>query len=140
MKDEYTTAFFRVIKDTQEITGYELPEDVEAYIVMLLASHVEKIDFLPEQPIAIEFLSLRKPADYKAKELGDTCLFITGVFPYYKSRHGLNKRYYADIGTTSYSLTAEIFNTELFTTLSNNFEFLGDFIERAIRSTPSLLR
>lgn len=140
MKDEYTTAFFRVIKDTQETTGYELPEDVEAYIVMLLASHVEKIDFLPEQPIAIEFMSLRKPFNPKAKELGDTCLFITGVFPYYKKRHGLNKRYYSDIGISSYNLTAESLNPELFGTLSKNFEFLGEFIERSIRSTPSLLR
>jgi hypothetical protein len=140
MKDQYTTAFFRVIKDTQETTGYELPEDIEAYIVMLLASHVDKIDFLPEKPIAIEYLSLRGAGDYRAKELGDTCLFISGVFPYYKRKHGLNKRYYADIGSSSYSMTAETFNTELFTALSNNFEFLGEFIERAIRSTPTLLR
>ena len=140
MKDEYTTTFYRVIKDTQETTGYELPEDIEAYIVMLLASHVEKIDFLPENPIAIEFLSLKRPVTYKAKELGDTCLFITGVFPYYKQRHGLSKRYYSDIGSTSYELTAEAYNKELFSRLSKNFEFLGEFIERSIRSTPSLLR
>jgi hypothetical protein len=140
MKDEYKTAFYRVVKDTQETTGYELPESVEAYIVMLLASHMEKVNFIPEKPIAIEYLGLTRSANKKAKELGDTCLFITGVFPYYKQKFGLNKRYYTDIGSSSYHLTAESLNTELFTALANNFEFLGEFIERSIRSTPSLLR
>lgn len=140
MKDEYTTAFYSVVKDTQKSTGYELPEDIEAYIVMLLASHVEKVNFIPEQPIAVEFLSLKRPATKKAKELGDTCLFITGVFPYYKQRFGLTKRYYSDIGSSSYEITAESYNKELFTKLSKNFEFLGNFIEKTIRSTPSLLR
>jgi len=140
MKDEYTTAFYSVVKDTQKSTGYELPEDIEAYIVMLLASHIDKVNFLPENPIAIEFLSLKRPATSKAKELGDTCLFITGVFPYYKKKFGLNKRYYSDIGSSSYELTAESFNYELFNTLAKNFDFLGDFIERSIRSTPHLLR
>ena len=140
MKDEYTNAFYTVVKDTQESTGYELPVNVEAYIVMLLASHVEKANFLPENPIAIEFLSLKRPATAKAKELGDTCLFIVGVFPYYKKKFGLNKRYYSDIGSSSYELTAESYNTELFTTLSKNFNFLGEFIECSIRSTPNLLR
>jgi len=140
MKDEYTTAFYSVVKDTQKSTGYELPEDIEAYIVMLLASHIDKVNFLPENPIAIEFLSLKRPATSKAKELGDTCLFITGVFPYYKKKFGLNKRYYSDIGSSSYELTAESYKNELFNTLAKNFDFLGDFIERSIRSTPHLLR
>ena len=39
MKDAYTNAFYGIIRETQDKHGYELPEHLEAYIVMLLAHH-----------------------------------------------------------------------------------------------------
>jgi len=134
MKDEYTSAFYDVVKDSQDRTGYALPEHVEAYIVMLLAYHVDKPNYLPESSFAETFLKLRKPADYTAKELGDTCLFLSGVFPNYGSKHGISRRYYQDIGSTSYEMVAEVMNQELFGTLSTHFVFLSDFIEVTVSS------
>ena len=52
MKDVYVDAFRGVVKETQNTTGYELPEHLEAYIVMLLANYVERPDFLPEHGFA----------------------------------------------------------------------------------------
>ena len=140
MKDVYVDAFRDVVQETSVSTGFELPEPVEAYLVMLLASKVEVVQILPTNSFAESYLELNKSSRLDAKELGDTCLFIVGVFPYYKKKFGLNKRYYSDIGSSSYELTAESYNNELFSTLANNFDFLGDFIERSIRSTPHLLR
>ena len=134
MKDEYTSAFYDVVKESQLRTGYVLPEHVEAYVVMLLAHHIDRPNFLPEKSFGEAFLKLRNPADYSAKELGDTCLFVTGVFPTYGSKHGINRRYYQEIGSTSYEMVSEVMNRDLFSTLSKHFKFVSDFIEITVHS------
>lgn len=135
MKDAYVDAFRSVVLETQAETGFELPEPVEAYVVMLLAHNLDRPNFLPEHSFAQAYLKLRRPADYSAKELGDACLFVTGAFPTYGKKHGLNKRYYQDIGITSYDMVADTLNGELFRTLSVNFVFISDFISLVTRST-----
>lgn len=131
MNDAYRTALFDVVKDTSAKHGYDLPEPIEAYVVMLLASHVDKPDFLPNT-FAEAFLKIKNVNE--AKELGDTCLFVAGVFPTIGERKGLKRKYYQDIGSTSYEMVAEVRHPELFTALATHFEFLSNFIEITIRS------
>jgi len=135
MNDAYRLAFYNVVKETQAKTGYELPEHLEAYVVMLLAHHVDRPDFLPEETFAQAYLKLSRPADYSAKELGDTCLFVTGVFPTYGKKHGLNRRYFQKIGIGSYEMVAEVMHTDLFAQLADHFDFLSDFIEVSTHSS-----
>ena len=132
MNDAYTSALFDVVKDTSIKYGYELPELVEAYVVMLLSSHVDKPNFLPDT-FAEAFLTIKSTKD--AKELGDTCLFVSGVFPNIGERKGLKRRYYQDIGSTSYEMVAEVMNPELFTPLATHFNFLSNFIEVTVHSS-----
>ena len=132
MNDAYTSALFDVVKDTSAKRGYELPEPIEAYVVMLLASYVDKPNFLPDT-FATAFLTIKSPRE--AKELGDTCLFVAGVFPTIGERKGLNRKYYQDIGSSSYEIVAECQNPELFNTLSKHFDFLSNFIEVAVNSS-----
>jgi len=129
MNDAYRVAFYDVVKETQATSGYNLPEHLEAYVVMLLAHHIDRPDFLPEDSFAQAYLKLNRPADYTAKELGDTCLFVTGVFPTYGSKHGINRRYYQDIGIGSYEMVAEVMHKDLFSQLATHFDFLSNFIE-----------
>lgn len=135
MKDAYVNAFRDVVKETQAASGLELPETIEAYVVMLLAHNMERPNFLPERSFAEAYLKLRRPANYSAKELGDACLFVSGVFPTYGKKHGLDRRYYQDIGITSYDMVAETMNGELFKTLAVHFCFVSDFICIVTRST-----
>src|SRR5210317_2490477 len=114
MEDAYRVAFYDVVKETQAKTGYDLPENLEAYVVMLLAHNIDRPDFLPEDSFAQAYLKLSRPADLSAKELGDTCLFVTGVFPTYGRKHGINRRYYQDIGIGSYEMVAEVMHRDLF--------------------------
>ena len=132
MNDAYRTALFDVVKDTSAKRGYELPEPIEAYVVMLLATHVDKPKFLPDT-FAEAFLTIKTSSD--AKELGDTCLFVAGVFPSIGERKGLKRRYYQDIGSTSYGIVAEVQNPELFSTLATHFNFLSEFIEVTVNSS-----
>lgn len=138
MNDAYRSAFFDVVKETQARSGYELPEQLEAYVVMLLAHYLDRPDYLPNDSFAETYLRLQRPADLTAKELGDTCLFITGVFPTYGSKHGIKRRYYQDIGRGSYEMVAEVMHPQLFLELSNHFVFLSDFIEAVTHSSKSV--
>jgi len=132
MKDAYTTAFYEVVQETKVRSGYELPEHLESYVVMLLAYHMDRPDYLPEHSFAESYLKIKRPADLTAKELGDTCLFVTGVFPSYGSKHGLKRSYYQSIGIGSYEMVAEVMHKELFSSLAKHFEFLSDFIELTV--------
>ena len=134
MKDAYVDAFRSVVLCTQAETGYELPDQIEAYVVMLLAHHLDRPNFIPEKTFAHAYLKLKRPAEYSAKELGDACLFVTTVFPSYGDKHGLDKSYYQGIGITSYDLVAETMNGELFSQLSTHFVFLSDFINEVTNS------
>ena len=132
MKDEYYEAFFDVVKNTQQNTGLELPHHIEAYIVMLLSDFVDRSDVPPDDTFAHMFLTLK--SKHQAKKLGDLCLVISGAFPQYKKRHGITKRYYQDIGSTSYDIASPI-NEDLFPLLSKNFVFLSKFIELTVNSS-----
>jgi|TARA_B110000495_G_C22833916_1_gene486475 hypothetical protein len=136
MNDEYTSALFDVVKESSAKRGYDLPEPIEAYIVMLLASYVDKPDFLPEQTFGQMFFKLKTTDE--AKNLGDTCLFVAGVFPSIGERHGINRRYYQDIGSTSYEMVAGARHPELFNTLATHFNFLSEFIETTIHSSKDV--
>ena len=136
MNDAYTTALFDVVKESSAKRGYDLPEPIEAYIVMLLASYVDKPDFLPEQTFGQMFFKLKTTDE--AKNLGDTCLFVAGVFPSMGERHGINRRYYQDIGSTSYEMVAGARHPELFTALATHFNFLSEFIETTIHSSKDV--
>ena len=56
--DDYFNAFYNIVKETQESSGYVLPEDIESYIVMLLSHHIDKPNWMPEDSFAQVYLSL----------------------------------------------------------------------------------
>lgn len=134
MKDVYVDVFRTVVKETQSETGYDLPENLEAYVVMLLASKVDAADFLPKQGFGKTYLTLNHASKQNAKDLGDTCLFVTGVFPKYGSKYNINQSYYINIGISSYELAAKTLNYNTFYLLAKHFEFLRLFIEAATSS------
>jgi hypothetical protein len=127
MKDAYIDAFRGVVQETRKQTGIELPEPIEVYVTMLLANFLDKPDFLPERSFAETHLKLKNSRS--AKDLGDACLFLTGVFPQYGSRYGIDKRYYVGIGSSSYQQAAVSLNYEMFQQLSIHFEYIRQFIE-----------
>jgi len=129
MKDVYFSTFYDAMQETKNATGYTLPLDVEAYVVMLLASFVEKPDFLPSDSFAESYLKLNPKSTVQAKELGDVCLFVSGIFPNMGKRKSINKDYYQNIGASSYQIVSHYMNESLFTSLSVHFRFVSDYIE-----------
>ena len=132
MNDAYVSAFYEVVKETQYTSGYELPLEIESYVVMLLASFMKKPNFLPQETFAQCYLTLEHHDKYSSKELGDTCLFVRGVFPNRGRRFGLTKNYYTKIGRSCYENAGSVLHPELFGKLALHFDFLGDFIELTV--------
>ena len=132
MQDRYYSVFQNIVKETQDTYGYDLSFDIETYIVMLLADHVEKTNFLPDDSFAESYLKLDSPYGVRAKQLGDTCLFTMGVFPTYGQRKGLTQEYFSNIGKSSYDLARDRLNDALFLDLRNHFDFLTAFINTCI--------
>jgi hypothetical protein len=134
MKDIYVDTFRSIVRDTREQTGIELPEPIEVYVVMLLANYLDRSDFLPERSFFETHSKLKNSRS--AKELGDTCLFLTGVFPQYGSRYGIDRGYYVGIGSSSYENAARSLNYQTFNLLSVHFEYVRSFIEITVSDQP----
>jgi len=130
--DDYFNAFYEIVKETQESSGYVLPVDLESYIVMLLSHNIDKPDWLPEKSFAELYMKL--DSRLSAKELGDACLFLTGVFPAYATKK-VSRKYYQNIGSSSYEVVHELIPGSLFGQLSTHFVFLSDFIEYTINNS-----
>ena len=58
--NENRDTIYEVVKDTQYKTGYDLPTELESYVVMLLATHIDKSDFLPKTSFAEYYLKFGK--------------------------------------------------------------------------------
>ena len=119
MQDAYVAVFQDLVSTAREQTGIEFPLHIEHYVVALLAQHVDRADFLPKSSFAESMLTIHNSRT--AIELGDSCLFVTGVFPNY----GIDRSYYMSIGQSAYTRI----DTELFNTVSVHFPTIADFIQ-----------
>lgn len=114
--------------------GYELPEDLQAYIAILLGSFVDRPHFLPKDSFAQAYMTLKDPKHLSAKELADVCLFVVGVFPNMGKRYGFKSDYYASIGVSSYDIAAQGLNRNLFEQLRDRFDIASTVIK--LSTTP----
>lgn len=140
MQDEYVTAFYNVVSEVKLKVGFALPTHLEVYVVMLLADHVDKSNFLPKKTFAESYLSLNNINKSQAKKLGDTCLFVTGVFPEYNNSRGFSIDYYSAIGKSSYHMALSTCKMNIFESLTQHFDAVRDYISYIMnkKKLPSL--
>jgi len=117
MKDVYVEKFSAVL---DEIHTFRVYPQIKVYVSVLLADHVEKTDFFVE-PFGLRYMSITTTT--AAKELGDSCLVMAGIFPGYR---GMPESYYIDIGSGSYSAAASATGSEIFGRLAENFDMFSD--------------
>ena len=134
VNDVYTSTFKDCVSHTSKTHGYTLPEDIEAYVAILLGSFVERTTFLPDKSFAEAYTKLSNRQSSNAKELADVCLFVVGVFPTYGSRYGITKEYYANIGKASYDIASKSLNYNLFSQLCQHFDIVTHII--MLSTTP----
>ena len=131
MDDNYVRIFHTLVRETRTSYGFDLPGDIEQYVVMLLADHVDRPDWMPDTSFAQAYMLIQNSRD--AKTVGDECLFLCGVFPDYGQRRGLDVSYYSAIGSGSYSRASRDLHKELFEDLSQHFSIVSRFINHTVR-------
>tara|TARA_B100000989_G_scaffold93263_1_gene67696 strand:- start:59394 stop:59819 length:426 start_codon:yes stop_codon:yes gene_type:complete len=124
IRDEYVTVFRECLIETSRQEGFTLPEDIEAYVAILLGSFIDDPDFLPSPTFTEAYIKGTMPP----KDLADVCLFVRGVFPKYG-----DKNYLTTIGKSSYDNASRQLRMTMFEDISNNFETVVKVIRISTR-------
>lgn len=120
-----------ILKETNELHGWLVPEFIVNYEARILASKIDRSPWQPEPSYAERYLQLRTAAE--ALELANTCWFTRAVFPELKSRHGIQSSYYVQLGSSCYERVLQHSEIPTVSVMMKNFEFLAETAYMAIR-------
>lgn len=132
--DQYTEIFRDLAVSAGRHSGVNLPQHIELYCVLMLADHMRRGDWEPRPSFAECFMTITS-AD-AAREFGDECLFICGVFPEYAQRRGMNIGYYEGLGQSAYLRASKTLNPDLFEPLARHFGIVRRWILAVTRQQP----
>lgn len=124
--------FEKILNETLEIQGWDVPQPIVTYTVNLLADRLDKNPWEPHPSFAERYMNIRTIFD--AQELGDTCFFTRAVFPELGSRRGINSSYYVDIGKGCYSYILKIMPDPAIKQMRDHFEFIAEVVWTSIRA------
>jgi len=130
------TEFFRdLVRDAMQVHEIESSELSEFYLVGLLEYFARPDPGWDERPLALDYLeSFHDPTSHryaKLKRVGDTALFLSGVFMEYLERRIVSTEYYISLGRTAYHHLAMIGGPEasgrvdVYAEMANRFD---DFV------------
>lgn len=94
-------AFRDLITQYQESTGFDMPDLLKCYLIMMLAERVRTTDLIGANSFAERYLSMPKRSN-DLRRFGDDCLFFVSLVPEYAQRRGLQLDYYCSLGISSY--------------------------------------
>lgn len=133
--DSLTSLFRDLVRSAMAVQQVESSETTEFYLVQLLQAFTrpDRPDLL-DPPLAIAYLdALNAPAWQrygKLRRVGDTALFVTGVFVDSLERSAVGASYYASLGRNAYArLSAEPSHGGL----AESFEELADRFPEFVR-------
>jgi len=119
---DYVRSSYELVLEAEGKSATYLNEDVESYLVHLMARWFDKNDIPPETPVAIMLMTAMQASREKDRQLAnvaDVCLFYDGFK--IKKRRWPTANYYKDMGTTAYGMAYLASNDSLYEHLENNF-------------------
>lgn len=127
--ESHPTEFFRgLVRDAMEAQRFESVEETEYYLVALLEAHVRTQGGLLDEPLAVTYLEAEAGAPSESfqryKKVGDTALFVSGLFVDCLERTVVQPTYYVELGQLAYRRLSEIGTErvrEMFDVLANEF-------------------
>lgn len=135
-----------LVKEAEVSRRLTLNEELESYLVFLLAQFNHRPDLANNGPLATEFLAGFDESPSKQqecwREVGDKCLLLVGLFPGRIEKKRIQLRYFIDLGQRAYVQVAELCRTQsatLYRALSGGFVRLMEVLQ-AIRglANPTL--
>jgi hypothetical protein len=108
----HPTEFFReLVQGAMQAQNVETAEEMEFYLVLLLERHLRMPGDLLGRPLALTYLEATygAPAERfeRFKRVGDTALFLSGLFTDCLERSLVPPSYYIDLGKLSYQQLAQ---------------------------------
>lgn len=108
--DSPTSFFYDLLQQSSREFDISLSEEVHVYLLNMLVesiTNIERIDL--EGSLSIKYLEAAQTRDLPVlKQVGDSCLFILGLFPTHRPEH--NSLYY-ELGPTCFiSLNKKVYN------------------------------
>jgi hypothetical protein len=111
--DSHPTEFFRdLVRQAMVAQRIEPVEETEFYLVTLLERHLRSRGGFLDKPLAITYLEAEAGAPSESfqryKLVGDTALFVSGLFVDCLERTLVQPAYYVDLGRLAYRRIAEL--------------------------------
>lgn len=132
---EYIRSSYELVLAAEGKASAYLNEEVESYLVRLVAKWFDKNDIPPDTPVAIMMMTAMQSTHYnkqeQLKDVGDICLFYDGFK--IKQRRWPTLTYYREMGTTAYGLVHVHTSDNLYEQLENNFTICSKILSN-IRS------
>lgn len=100
-----TAQWQRLVREAGREARRELDEELESYLVMLLARGLREVDGL-SRVVALDYLqSLTtggQDGTARLRDVGDRCLLTAGLFPHRAERRLVRIGYFVDLGRSAY--------------------------------------
>lgn len=119
---EYVKSSYQLVLDAEGKSKTYLNEDIESYLVRLMAKWFDRSDIPPETPVAILMMTAMqksKDRDRHLAEVADVCLFYDSFK--IKQRRWPTVDYYKDMGITAYGMAYVAGRNDVYNQLESNF-------------------
>ena len=146
-----TAQWHDLIREVTSFKNITLHEEVESYLIFLLMRFTAQIEFV-DKIIATEYLESLSEIprsqirNQRLRDVGDTCLIFSGLFPEITEKRLVNLSYYIKIGRNAYMEISDCSSQanlnglkDLYGSLANDFIQLMDILNN-IRATESVFR
>ncbi|MCA9687037.1 MAG: hypothetical protein KC457_33025 [Myxococcales bacterium] len=127
--------FYAQLEELCDEEGRSLGEDVEAYVVHMLAAHARRpqVAGRTSEALATQFLAARQQGPAALRQVGDRALYIAGVVPRSLDRGPVNVAYVSGIGEAAYGeLYARKSRLEVFARLAESFRDIVSLLGRML--------
>ncbi|HYD50352.1 MAG TPA: hypothetical protein VEB21_18490 [Terriglobales bacterium] len=136
------TEFFRdLLREAMRSQAVDSSEDTEFYLVKLLESFIKPDHDWLDRPLALEFLESFHSPDRlrygKLKRVGDTTLFLSGIFMESLHRKVVGPDYYISLGRSAYEQLSGL-SAELGAHVGDSFAELADRFTDYVRVLAEL--
>ena len=119
---EYIRSSYELVLEAEGKSQTYLNDDIESYLVRLMAKWFDRNDIPPETPVAILMMTAMqtpRERDRHLAEVADICLFYDSFK--IKQRRWPTANYYKDMGTTAYGMAYVVGNNDVYSQLESNF-------------------
>lgn len=124
---EYIKRSYELIIEAEGKTSIILTEDIEYYIVRLVAKWFDHNDVPPDTPIAILLMNaMQEKNSLKMAETAEACLFYDSFK--IKQNRWPSTTYYRDMGSMAYGMAYVVSNDVLYNKLEENFSICSKII------------